>query len=410
MTCRWGSGGQSENLPERLPVRARVLVPLGLRASSSRARPFTKGRNVPARVTPIGPRHVVQFSQHGTVRELQMSQMFAKQKLIALAAVMAVVSGVTAIATLAWAQPAPRGGSATAVHFYAQGGSAVASFLAGYSCPPYTSMTIAKGAPSGSVAVRLHGYLVSYVASPSRLSPSILSYPGSLKVTEGARTWSLPRPTNPGDQYFQLGGLCAVQFAPGTAPDVLAEGYSGGAHCCYGPTLYGYSPVAHAYRVVEDLTKPGAGKGLHWNPNAGFQPRKIGPAVVLESSDGAFAYTFGCYACTPTPTRIFTLADGRLQDVTTRYPALIRAEATMAWDDAARSMRSSSGAGTVEGPLAEWAADECELDQSVPMWATLAQLQAKGSLAAAEAQSFNHTQPFPVQLKSFLARQGYCAG
>jgi hypothetical protein len=338
-----------------------------------------------------------------------MLYMFAQHKLKTVAAAIAVVVMVTSITAPALAQPGPHGDGATVAYFSAEGGAAPASSRAGYSCLPYTSMTITKGAPSGSAAVHLDGYVVSYVAPASRLSPSILSYPGSLTVAHGARSWSLPRPADPRDQYFQLGGLCAVQFASGTAPDVLAEGYWGGAHCCYGPTLYGYSPTSAAYRVVEDFSKPGVGRGLHWNPNAGFQPAKIGPAVVLESSDGAFAYTFGCYACTPAPIRIFTLAAGGLADVTTRYPAVIRAEAQMAWGEAAQSMRSSSGAGTVEGPLAEWAADQCELGQGAPMWATLARLQAKGSLAAAEEQSLDNAQPFPAQLKRFLVRQGYCA-
>jgi hypothetical protein len=269
-------------------------------------------------------------------------------------------------------------------------------------------MTIAKGALSGSVAVKLDGYVVSYVATAARLSPSILSYPGSLKVTDGDRSWPLPRPADPHDQYFQLGALCALQFVPGAVPDVLAEGYWGGAHCCYGPTLYRYSVAAGGYRVVEDFTKPGVGTSLHWNPNAGFAPAKVGSSLVLESSDGAFAYTFGCYACTPAPLRVFTAADGRLLDVTTRYPAVISAEANMAWAEAAQSMRSAAGAGTVEGPLAEWAAARCELDQGAPMWATLTQLQATGRLAAAEAQALNDKQPFPAQLKKFLVAEGYC--
>jgi hypothetical protein len=331
-----------------------------------------------------------------------MLSMTARQKLVAVAALVVTVMGISGVTvtSTALAQPALRGYSEVAV----------VSSRPGYQCLPYTSMTIAKGAHSGSVAVSLAGYEVRYVATASRLSSSILSYPGSLRVTVGARSWPVPGPADPKDQYFQLGGLCAVQFVPGAVPDVLAEGYWGGAHCCYGPTLYQYSAANGAYRVVEDLTKPGVGKGLHWNPNAGFQPSKIGSAVVLESSDGAFAYTFGCYACTPAPVRLFTVAGGRLLDVTTHYPAVIRAEANMAWGEAVQSMRSASGGGTVEGPLAEWAADMCELNQGAPMWATLTQLQARGSLAAAEEQSFNDTQPFPTQLRAFLVREGYCAG
>jgi hypothetical protein len=259
--------------------------------------------------------------------------------------------------------------------------------------------------------VRLDGYAVTYTAEAAHLATGLVGYPGALDVIDGTKIWALPRPVDPKDEYFELGGLCALRMspgAPGAPPDVLAEGYWGGAHCCLGPTLYQYS--SGAYRVVEDLTKPGVGKGLHWNPNEGFQPEKIGTSVVLESSDGAFPYTFGCYACTPAPARFFTVAGGRLTDVTLRYPAMISAEAAAAWGSASQSMRTTAGAGLVEGPLAEWAADKCELGAGAQMWRTLEQLQAQGKLAAAEQQSLDNKTSFPAQLRTFLLKQGYCQG
>jgi len=99
-----------------------------------------------------------------------------------------------------------------------------------------------------------------------------------------------------------------------------------------------------------------------------------------------------------------------LVDVTTRYPAVIRAEARMAGSEALQSMRSSANAGSVEGPLAQWAADECELGQGAQMWRTLESLQAQGRLTAAERQSFNNSKPFPTQLNAFLLKEGYCQG
>lgn len=278
----------------------------------------------------------------------------------------------------------------------------------GYSCLPFSDLGAAK---AGKVlrSVRLDGFAVTYQAEPSRLSREMLSYPGKMAVTEGARSWPLPAPADPKDLYFELGALCAFRLAPGATPDVLAEGFWGGAHCCYGPTIYQYSKGA-GYRVVEDLTRPGVGKHLHWDPNAGFTPEKIGAGVVLESADGAFPYAFGCYACTPAPVHLFTVAGGTLSDVTTRYPSVIRSEAKSAWQGAAQAMGSAQDAGVVEGPLAEWAADSCELGQGAQMWRTLEGLQATGKLAAAEKQSFNNKQPFPVQLKAFLLANGYCRG
>ncbi len=283
-----------------------------------------------------------------------------------------------------------------------------ASSRPGYGCIVDAQLVGAKPGRAGSLTVHLDGYAVTYSASESHLSTGLFAYPGSLKVTEGTRRWTVPSPSDPKDQYFQLGALCAVQFGAAAAPDVLVEGYWGGAHCCYGPTLYAYS--AGGYRVVEDLTKPGVGKGLRWNPNGGFRPESLDGNVVLESSDGAFPYAFGCYACTPAPTRLFAVSDGRLVDVTHDYPAVTRAEANAAWGTALASMRAAADAGLVEGPLAQWAADECELGQGTQMWRALGQLQEHGKLAAAEQQSFDNKQPFPVQLKAFLLAHGYCTG
>jgi hypothetical protein len=99
-----------------------------------------------------------------------------------------------------------------------------------------------------------------------------------------------------------------------------------------------YRSSSGAYVVVEDLSKPGVGKGLRWNPNEGFQPERTGSAVVLESSDDAFPYKFGCYAWTPSLLRLFTVTDGRPIDVTTRYPARVAAEAATAWATAVEPM------------------------------------------------------------------------
>jgi hypothetical protein len=252
----------------------------------------------------------------------------------------------------------------------------------GYQCVPYMNIETFKPGRPGSVTVRLDGYIVTYSAKGFQYY-QMLSYPGSLKVSEGTRNWALPAPADPNDLYSELGGLCVMQFGTDPAPVLLAEGYSGGAHCCEGPTFYVYSAITGGYGVSEDLTKPGVGDDVHWNPNDGFQPVKMGTAVVLETSDGAFAYAFGCYACTPAPTRLFIMANGQLLDVTTRYPAMIRSEAGAAWKSAVQAMRSAGDAGYVEGPLAEWAADSCELNAGAQMWRALGQLQAQGKLTAA---------------------------
>jgi hypothetical protein len=328
---------------------------------------------------------------------------------VVLAALVMGWSGIYGLATMGTVRDA-RANSVVAPLTEVTGLAHVPSTSPGFACASFAAMGTAKAGIVRSVSVHLDGYLVTYSATMAHLDGGLFAYPGPLEVSLEARRWVLPHPVDPKDEYFELIGLCAVQFAPGSHPEVLAEGFWGGAHCCVGPTLYGYAGTVGSYRVVEDLTKPGGGEGLHWDPNGGFEPEKIGGTVVLASSDGAFPYAFGCYACTPAPMRLFTVVGARLLDVTDRYPDAVRSEAKALWDGAAQQMRSPDGAGSVEGPLAAWAADECELNQGAQMWRALEQLQAQGRLTAAEKQSFGNKGPFPPQLKAFLLKNGYCRG
>ena len=139
----------------------------------------------------------------------------------------------------------------------------------GYQCAPSASLVTAKPGVQGSITVHLGGFVVTYGGKEAHLATGLFAYPGVVTVTEATRTWPLPQPANPRDQYFQLGGLCAIQFVAGTPPDVLAEGYWGGAHCCYGPTLYRYS--GGAYRVPGGPDQAWSGKGLALEPKFGFR-------------------------------------------------------------------------------------------------------------------------------------------
>lgn len=324
----------------------------------------------------------------------------SRHAVLMLLVVAVCVAVVAAIAVPAVSAAARQAKAATA-------GPAAATV---YKCAPVTALAELLSDQTLTVTVRFDGYSLTYRATRSPRGFVRWSYPGSVEVAVGGKTWRMPRPADPGDEYWQLGGLCLMRPGAGGVPYVLAEGYWGGAHCCYGPTIYTWSAALRSYTVLLDLTKPGVGQGMHWNPNTGFSPEQVGGSLLLASSDGAFAYAFGCYACTPPPTRLFRLSARGLVDVTTRYPSLVRSEAEGAWNEAARALKSPDDASFVEGPLAEWAADKCELGQGRQMWRTLQELQAKGDLKAAEGQPTGPGQTFPAQLRKFLLGLGYCRG
>jgi hypothetical protein len=168
--------------------------------------------------------------------------------------------------------------------------------------------------------------------------------------------------------YVELGLLCLVRFVSEQHPEVLLEGNAGGANPDFIPTLYDYASAAIGYQVAEEFTTPGAGRDLRWNASAGFTPEMQGASVVLRSDDGTFFGLVGCYACGGPPTRLFTFRDGHLVDVTLHYASMIGAEAKSAWREAQKALGSASERLVVEGPVAQWAADQCELGDATLMW------------------------------------------
>ena len=162
---------------------------------------------------------------------------------------------------------------------------AVALSRPGYQCLSDAKLVGAKPGQVGSLAVHLDGYVVAYSAAESHLSTGLFAYPGTLKVSEGSRSWTMPPPADPKDQYFQLGGLCAVQFGPGGAPDVLGEGFWGGAHCCFGPTLYAYSVASGAYPRGRGPHQTRGGRGPALEPQwrlPAREGRRLGRAGELR--------------------------------------------------------------------------------------------------------------------------------
>lgn len=275
---------------------------------------------------------------------------------------------------------------------------------AGYQCAGYTQPPV-KAGQTATVSVRLGGYTITYSAGPSPFRQG-LGYPGELTAAEGGHRWVLPTPIDAGG-YRVFGLLCALAFQAGQVPVVVAEGWTGG-QCCLAPTIYTFSASTGDYVTAEDFMEPGVGRGLHWSAFYGFTPVKVAATVVLKSPDGAFDGEFGCLECGVGPARLFTLAGGHLVDVTLQYPSLVMRDRDSAWVTAQRYMHSP-GSVAVEGALAQWAADSCDLRQGGSMWRTLEQLQADGSFDAAELQ-FGAHEEFASQLRSFLLAHGYCTG
>jgi hypothetical protein len=206
-------------------------------------------------------------------------------------------------------------------------------------------------------------------------------------------------------------------LATSSRPALLVETYSGGAHCCFDAVLYAAPTRTAPYAValLESLTESGQSTGPHeipYDPNQGVVPRVLGNRTVLFGGDGIFPYTFGCYACTPSPLVISALRGTRVVNVSASYPLQMRHDAVLLWSDVRASLSPSSGYASLFGSLAAWTADECTLHLGGSAWREVENLAAKGYLSDARYHQaiFLPKGSYLPDLDHFLLTHGYCQG
>jgi hypothetical protein len=140
-------------------------------------------------------------------------------------------------------------------------------------------------------------------------------------------------------------------------PDVDVTLYTGGAHCCFVSSLYLSEHHASSY---ERRTK-------QWgDPLPTLIDLGSDGISELKSLDDRFAYAFTDYAESAMPVQIWSYANGRTNDITRRFPALVEKDAQAQWQAylRARSHKDSS----MRGILAAYLADEYLLGEQDTGW------------------------------------------
>jgi hypothetical protein len=321
-----------------------------------------------------------------------------------------VVLSVVVVAALIFA--------AVVLDVQAQPSTSTTTSRAGFKCAPYTAFPSVKLGHHASISVAFDGVRAVFAATATKENtipyvPSGMPFTGELSVTRGTRTWRLPTPSVTKD--YQIDSLCVISFAEGGSPAVLTEGYSGGAHCCELPVLYSLRASTDRFIKVLDLTPTNVKYALAFDDNGGFRPMLVGSQVLLRTEDDRFAYTFGCYACTPMPIVLDAFDVTHLVDVTDRYPTLIRHEAASLLAQATQFAKgeqspSLSGIGPF-GALAAWVADECAIDRGAQAWRTVLAFQAAGQLSDKVYYSDTMIKgSYVAQLRKFLLMGDYCTG
>ena len=122
-------------------------------------------------------------------------------------------------------------------------------------------------------------------------------------------------------QEFRPSGL-RVRDLDGGEPEVIVDLYSGGAHCCLIGVILRYDPAAKRYRsLVAD-----------WG-NFGSRLVDLDHDGRPEFSayDERFLYTFTAFVFSAAPIQIWSYRQGKLVDVTRRFPAAIAKDAASLW-------------------------------------------------------------------------------
>jgi hypothetical protein len=167
-------------------------------------------------------------------------------------------------------------------------------------------------------------------------------------------------------------------------PEVVADFFTGGAHCCTYSLIYRYDSKAKQYKKVRQ----------EWG-NGGYRFKDLDRDGLpeFESRDDRFAYAFTSYATSGYPLQIWQYRQGKMIDVTRRYPKLIYAHAFELWQTFL-SARNEVDNG--KGFLSAYLADKYMLGQGEDGWQKVKQ-----------AYKASDRNKYFADLRKFLRETGY---
>ncbi|HEX6701573.1 MAG TPA: proprotein convertase P-domain-containing protein [Gaiellaceae bacterium] len=173
-------------------------------------------------------------------------------------------------------------------------------------------------------------------------------------------------------------------------PEVVADLYTGGPHCCFYSAVYRYLPGRRTYRAT-----------------IGFWGNSIASVVDIGSDgrpefrtrDDRFAYVFTSFAGSAFPIRIFRFDHGRFVDVTRRFPSLVRRDARSLF---ALYLGQRKTRDHVAGILAPWLADQYLLGRGAAGWKVLERAVRLGELT-----KWEEPRTYLRRVRAFLRRTGY---
>lgn len=213
-----------------------------------------------------------------------------------------------------------------------------------------------------------------------------------VQIVRRGRTVLAARPARPVGPGWRPVDIRAVDLDGDGEPEVIADYYSGGAHCCTVSEIYRFA--GGRYRE-----KP------HFWGNPGYRLRGLDAdrRPELVTVDDRFFYAFTAYVFSGAPILIFDYDRGALRDVTRRFPGAVAR-------DAARLLHSY---GTIRGKredarglLAAYVADEYLLGHPERGWRVVDAALRRGDLSPSFAGQPKGAA-YVRALRAFLRKTGY---
>lgn len=176
-------------------------------------------------------------------------------------------------------------------------------------------------------------------------------------------------------------------------PEVLFDLYTGGAHCCLYTMFFRFANGSYERHV-------------HSWGNPGYRLRDLGADGRPEfvTGDDRFNYAFSCYACSAVPVLVQRYEQGRLVNVTRRFPQLIRADAARIWHFYRRAVHKRA---YPNGLLPAYLADEYLLGRGAAGWARVRKAVGRRDWASTVDARWRNRVRYLAAVRRFLIRTGY---
>ena len=212
-----------------------------------------------------------------------------------------------------------------------------------------------------------------------------------LEVRRAGRTLLDAAPGRPIGQGWRPVELRVRDLDGDREPEVLADFYSGGAHCCTYSAIYRFVRGRYVHATVS------------WgNPGYRLAGLDRDPRPELVTADDRFNYAFTAYAFSRAPIRVLSYDRGRLRDVTRRFAGAIAADAAAQL----RVYRTRQARADARGVLAAYVADEALLGHPERGWAAIDRALARGEVSP-RGTGYPVGKAYVAKLRVFLRKAGY---